>query len=409
MLWANGEPERDEAKIALAKDIVLKGFSAEDLIVKKTAISMMKYLPQQEVYDQLLALFQDFTLENTTLNFREIKYVALESLFFLDPQRTEKELIAHNDQTLQLFDLYALFSIIGFDKITLFDNLFYFAMASYEQGEKHELFRTILYVQFFLYTREEKYEDFVRFGVPTSLIPTDYFFLHDYYKKHGLPLKKLIFFLQYKGGILTFPDPISLPQCGLYRSFTLDELLFQALLFRLDYTNTVYKKQFEITLGVDKKIISRDLSHYTFSPYFLVCDALAHFFAGVPQEKHFSIITSHFYQFENKLQDKIAYYIVHSPPNKWQTKAIDFLLNSEDAFIRKIALSSFEFKENQTIPEQLINLLDKEEDRGVRSAIFDLIGATKNKTYSAMLESYFTDIDPRMAILAAGYYLYMWE
>ena len=153
-----GESKIKKTTISESKKKIRDAFKSGNLIVKDAAIRMLKYVPEKDVYTMVLAVFQNFSIENTYPGFPLLWDSALATLYHLDPGQTLALLKKNQEMVLVSFDLFKLFSVIGFDKVSLFDNIVDFHASNWIFSEHSGLFDCILIAELYIQTSLSTYK-----------------------------------------------------------------------------------------------------------------------------------------------------------------------------------------------------------------------------------------------------------
>ncbi|MBN2441575.1 MAG: hypothetical protein JXJ04_09510 [Spirochaetales bacterium] len=407
--FPHGNPEADKRRLSRetrellaqqtekATELLFSGLQSKDPDIKKEAVGMMRFLSPDQAYDALLSLFDSFALSVRKPEMDTIYDEALSSLYALDPEKTMEILLSQNDKVLLFFHLYDLFSIIGFDKVTKFDNIFYFTIENTLPSPRRALFYPLLWAEYYLRTKETKYRDLLTFyDYSDTLTPEQLLFLYSCLKDKKLPVKKLLVTMRQRGGISELHTLTS-------RSFSLDELLFQALLYRLGVTNEVYahsveirddsfslyddaRKKYNVPSPVSKS--DRTLTNYPFSGSMLMNDAAAFFYAGVPEPAHLETITTHLGYFDDKIKQKYASILLDSPDNSLKEDLLLRFLTSKDLSLRKRAASYLSSINGLKLPEDFMNIYKNEEDPFVLGELIKIITASgKDKDLTLLVDA----------------------
>ena len=402
----------DAEMIKQAQKIISTGLTSTDLTVKDKAAGMMRYLPAPDAYPVLSRLLTEYFAQQTTGDMPAFIWSLLASLRVLNPDATLQLLLANQDIVLERFSLFRFFSIIGFEKIPLFDNLFYYqAMQEGTPGEQPAL--PVILAELFLATKEKKYGDVLRFYDYRSFTSGELLFVYDYFRTRGLPVDKITLTLQYLAGNLG-RNTKGVRKSG--KSPGLEDILYQALLFRLGLAPIVYNKLVIYTgteiaeealkkYGIRQEVLNQNqnLGHFTFSPYFLTLDACAAFYAGVPDEPHYRTLVDNFSGFAGSpLQTAFVRVILDSPDNSAKEKAISFLAAYPDNTIRALIFTSIKNKMPEITPAWLLSALERESDIQNRAILLEIIGNTKQDRYLPLLQSALTSPEPLIAVSAAG-------
>jgi hypothetical protein len=404
---------QDEALIAKAvvdsEKSIETAFTGHDVGRQIAAVRMMRFLGPAKAFDRIYALIRDFPPSDFKSVKPDLRYEALATLFYLDPERTLRLLLEYNDAVLASFDPALLFSIIGYDKITRFNNLFYYCISG-NPGQSR--IAPYLLAEWFLKTRDEKYGRFLRFiGLDPTASSEEVLAFYNYSKERNLPLKKIIFYMKDRAGILA-AHPMR------ERTFSLDELLFQALLYRLGVTKEVYRKtiQYENHFGLTDERASRkygvglveitesrDLSQFSMFPDFLMNDAVAYFYAGVPEQRHLDAFMANYDRMSELMRVRYAAVIAASPDNNLKDSLADWIISRREGEPRRIMLASRLRKISALTNEIIQALLSMAPDVLSRSMIYEKIADSGNRKLALILiDSLEKETDPFVRITIAG-------
>ncbi|MCX7024814.1 MAG: hypothetical protein NT080_09365 [Spirochaetes bacterium] len=390
-----------------ARDIVLAGLDSGNHLVKEAAIRMLRHLPPKLAYEPVLALFQDPGSEITTPGFALFRDAALETLFSLDPARTLDWLRANEESIWNWIGPQGLFAMIGYDKITQFSNLFLLGL----DGGRKGAFGACLLSRKYLETKDRRYLDLLVFYPWDRDVRVDeYSRLYLDFKAKKLPLDRIVYAMQDRAGILKGREPDS-------RSFTLDELLFQALLYRLKLSRTVVATG--VTPGNGRLSLDADAARKygipvpaeaernpvpsAVFPSTVVNNALAFFLAGVPEKKHLKDFQDLLSTFPAGVQYRYAGIVADSPDSIQRTACLEFLLDREDPNLGRIALRGFLAGPEARMPDRVITLLSGNGDILVRAAALELVGRQGKGKHSLLLRDFMReDNNPLLRVVAAG-------
>lgn len=418
------------------KAFVYEGLESTNPDVKLTAVKVIKYLsdPDGKNYLKILELFEGFDFKQTVPAFEYIKYEAIRTLYYMNERATMKILIENNDYILSVFDLYKLFLILGFDRITEFDNVFYYAEANYEASKNIEVFKSICYAEHYLKTNDKKFLYFVKFKNLKYLTPEQYLKLYMYYKKNKLPTRQIEYFIKDNGGIMSVYGS---DHTMINKTYSLDQMLYQALLKRLKLTDEVYntvQRWPYYAIKVDGKVIgihddelySVDLEHFDdfeyikvytelqldtstlgYSDFFPLADAMAKLYAGKADSTHTNLIEKRYDSQTEPMQYKIIKTILHAPVNKEQEKLVRWLLHKglSEAFFVAAYYSGYSEHNPRKLINDLAAVLDLYKNEALTLSVLEIIGNTRNKKYLKEIEKYFDDSSPIIAMTARGQYI----
>jgi hypothetical protein len=282
----------------------------------------------------------------------------------------------------------------------------------------NSVFRPLLLAQFYLKTKDPKYGALLRFhDYEADLAPEDFRFLYGYFLERKLPIRKLVYTIQDRGGVL----PLHLV---VGRSYTLDELLFQALLYRLGLSAVVYNNTQEsesrgnvvdeearrrFNIPAEQDAVFPDTSRLPFFPSFIMNDAVAHFYAGVPEENHLAAFKESLGRFPQPIRYRYVRIICASPQNDRRQELLQWLLDSEDPAMKRMAAAAFQGIKTSAALDSFIAMLEKEKDPVFRSSLIEIIGEGGDQKRVATLCRYLDPAtDPLMRITAAGQVLRTW-
>ncbi len=403
-----------------ARAILFDGLDSLDSEVRRTAFAMIRYAGgpgttdapgTPDVYEAVQARFRDFRSHLRSPGQFLWQSNAVETLYFLDPEGTVEFLIEHNDQVLGSMDLYVLFSIIGFDKIPLFDNVFWY-LDQQVPSDTPSLMFPIAMAEVYLEHRENPYDAVLThsfFGARQE--PSLYARLLEYRIERGLPIEPLYHPLAHAAGI----DP-SRPV--VQRTFTLDELLYQALLYRYEFTDEVYRRDFvwptsnvvysneaaaKYGIETSTEALRRDFAEHTAFPAHRAADALAHVYAGVPRPGDVDRIVA----FTKAAEDAVLLEYVHvtadAPPSDVRTALLGEFARHDNASARRESLTALrDSSALQTAFEltELYHLLDSETDPHNQAIVLELLDEIYHDPET--LESYLYSRNGIVSTTAAG-------
>lgn len=392
--------------IGKAEEVIRNGFENNNLFVKNAALSMMRYLDKNDTYSKVIGLFGKFSHGNKYPGFNYLKLTALETLYTLDAEKTLSYLLKYNDYFLTLVDLKRLTDIVGLENLSRFDNIFYYSDPGYvyETPNSHWIFLNKLYAHYYLKTDEEKYKNILTYRMPGNLGPHAMAEIYDFYKNNNLPLNRIIYTTRSLGNVLA-PKGLE-ANYGINASYSLKELLYQALLHRWGVTDRPYKREFLVETDTnEKKLIVMDHTELPTFKYLNTTGALARFYAGTPEKDDNTTIISNFETFQPEIQYEIADTLLHSPKNKMRDDIIYTFLVKQNLYIQRMVVDTWKNSSDTDVPDSLLEVLRGGKDMLVKTAILQGIAARGNKKYLELLEEFIDNPDPLIAVTAAGGYL----
>jgi hypothetical protein len=406
------------AELARARAVVEAGFGSSNIVVKRQAIRAMRYAGDAETFGTLQSLFGSLEPSGgQEPGFRMYCYDALESMYALAPVQTVAWLRAHNDRVLETFDLYQLFAVIGFEKIPTFDNVFYARIASGERGPDTERIITVMLAEFYLATGEERYLELLRWEPGTGDgSPEDLRFLHEHLHERGLPTAMLRYAMEDAGGVLEGRQVVD-------RTYTLDELLFQALLFRLGYTDAVVRHhvtapqlRFTPTEEAVSKhgipqpatVVVQDPEYYAPLRSARMNGAVARIYAGAATLNDARTVLEGLGSFPPRMRYRYVTVALSGPASPAGTTLRRELLTDPDVNIRRLAAESVAGEGNETglTVQELERHARSEADAVVLSDLLDALGSRAGTTEAAaaqaVLLTFLGHDDPFVRVTAAG-------
>jgi len=280
--------------VASARRTLFEALDNPDPAVRREAIVMLRHEGSPEAYGRIAALFRDFALPVAEPGLPLYWNQAIATLYAIDAERTVRWLQEHNDEVLERFDLYELFSVIGFERVADFDNLFLYTLGGYGASTlRQAMMKKIHVAQIYRRTGEEKYRKILAFSAwnDPAGTPEELARLHEYLRGYGLPVEPLRLVMEERGGIGAGREVTG-------RTFTLEELLYQALLRRFGYTREVYRTRFDLSasevvyapgalerhgLEDGREEFQRVLGDLSAFPSLGLDESVAYLFAGVPR------------------------------------------------------------------------------------------------------------------------------
>ena len=394
-----------------AERIVYEGFNSDNTDIKNTAVRMMAYLQDEKVFDLLLGLLES-QIENNSSEITDnigMYEDALASIYKTHPQKALSWLHNHNDNVLMSFNLFTFFSIIGFDKIPTFDNIFYIYITHDYEEYGIQLLYPIIYSEHYLQTLDKKYERVIRFGSGGET-PEEMLFIYNYKKERNLPLQKMIFTMQHRGKVLHGEKLTG-------RSLSLEELLYQALLYRLGHSDAVYEKtrgSIEPSFAFGPEAIAKydvpsqkvttmyNIPDYALFPSLAMNIATAHLYAGVPERNHVETFLQYLHSFPDQMKYRYVQIALDSPPTTAKQLILRSFLLSEDMLIRKLVLNSA-LDGVSTVPEDvLLAILGSVQDPSVISSVLEILGMSQSTDHISVYKKYLAAENPIAQIAAAG-------
>ncbi len=159
----------------------------------------------------------------------------------------------------------------------------------------------------------------------------------------------------------------------MYQYLERHRLPVNRLIYRLGLSKQVYKTRFEVPEWREETFI-RDFSAYDFSAFFVMCDALAHFYAGVPDEEHARRFVAHLGDLDQNFRKRSAQVIADSPRSKLRDRIIEELIRSDDAAIRRTAFAMYLKQASLRLPAGLHRRLAADPGHAVRAMFVEWIG-----------------------------------
>lgn len=376
--------------IADATAIVIDGFTADNLHVRAEAVRLLGYSSgdPRDRFARLQSLFGEFIPGEAAVGLPLFRYHALASLYALDPERTVAWLHRHNDAALDSLDRYELFRIIGFERIPTFDNVFYADLAGSERGPNGERFRTIALAEFALIDDAPEYAELVEWAPGAGDgSPADLLWLHEYLRERGLPTTTVRYLMEDGGGVLEGREV-------LHRTYTFEELLFQALLYRLGYTNAVYRRTVTTQpyglrpsrravekhgLSAGTETLIQDPQEYAVFPSLRMNAAVARIYAGAPTEQDATTVWEMLDAFPKPMLYRYVATVLRAPSTPAETELRHRLLGHDDVEIRRLIaddLAGYRFDNHQFSGTELIAAIDDEPDPLVQARLLESLAST---------------------------------
>ena len=425
-----------EAPVAEARETLFSGLSSLDPEVRRAAVRMIQYAAEEAapgapdtgvpdtdqapgVYEAVQDLFRDFRSTIRAPGQLLWQYDAVDTLYALDPDRTLAFLVEHNDQVLGSFDLYTLFSIIGFDKVPRFDNLFWYIDQQGPSATATAMF-SVAMAEMHLSGGGSPYNRVLTQTYYGGRDHALYLDLLDYRIERGLPIEPFYHALARAGGV----DPSRPVE---QQSFTLDELLYQALLYRYGFTDDVYRKTFAFPesfvtytdeaaakYGLETPVgeVRRDFAEYAAFPSLRAADSLAHVYAGAPRPSDVERILSFTDSAEPAVLLEYVHFVGDAPASAERTRLLRAFAESPNAWARRESLSAFRDgnktsrgpgsleREPAFELTELYGLLDTEPDPRNKAIVLELLDARYHDR--EILESYLYSRHGVVSMTAAG-------
>jgi hypothetical protein len=411
-IWPTGtaeEPANHHDTIENARAILFSELTSRDPEVRREAIRMIRFEGSNRAFKAVLSLIQENEGYFFTSGSPLWQDDAVDTMFHLDPDATLEWLVSNNDDVLERFDLFRLFSAVGFDAIPLFDNVFWY--IDFQSGPWSQLLYPLAFQEMYAATGNEIYESIVAFpAVISTENPEVYARQMAYRTQRGLTVDPIYHTLAQLGGI----DPVA-PIVS--RSYTLSELLFQALMFRFGFTEEVYRIEHEIPLSpvvyspqaeakhgvsTDSLTFTRDLSDLAAFPIFVLNDAIAHLYAGVPKSGSAEIIFDGMAHLSTEEQARYASIVLDSPPTAVRLKLLKTLAQSSSAPIRRFVLERLVEEPPLMGLPVLQEFLYSETDGHCIAACVKLIGAYETESTLFLLTPLLTHDLAIVRCAAAG-------
>lgn len=390
-----------------AREIVLTGLLSLDPAVRRASIRMIRHAGGAEAFEAVQSLVGDFDAAFASGGILAWEVDAVETLHDLDPERTLAWLIEHERSVLNRLGPFDLFSIIGFDRVLDFDNLLYESLGSPSQDPVLDF--DVVYMSEAYLAGDDTFEtvvgnpDLSRFRGVDALA-----WLHEYRQARGLPLEPVYYALEYEGGVDPL-DPV------VARSFTLEELLAQALLYRFGATTVVYRTEFVVPAGpvgysqeaqrfhgVSNRIDSftRDPGELRALPSLVLHDALAHIYAGadpgIPADQVLSLVRG----FPDELQFRHAGILASSPPSRIRNEILAGLAADANVDMRRYVFEQLHGIDPVLDARTLRRLIDAEDDPAALALLLELFGRDGNDP--DLFIDYLDSGNPLVAVTAAG-------
>jgi hypothetical protein len=141
-------------------------------------------------------------------------------------------------------------------------------------------------------------------------------------------------------------------------------------------------------------------------PYYLLCDAAAYCFAGVPEERHYEAFVNNFDSVNKALKIRFAATAASSPSNGIQSKILEFLSENEDPDVRTIIFQSY--RNNRLFPDHLDKVLTSSEETAYnRYILIRAAGDAEDRRNGKLLTSLLEDENRLISVTAAGEILHL--
>ena len=131
-------------------------------------------------------------------------------------------------------------------------------------------------------------------------------------------------------------------------------------------------------------------------------DAIAHFYAGVPEDHHVQTIVSELDGFPRNMQYTYVSAILSSPPTASRDQLRTRFLSSDDLFIRRLVVQSMVERGESLFSEILYDTLHADPDPLVRAGILQILSTERPLGTADIIANHLQDPDPMVRITAAG-------
>lgn len=378
-------PGPDTETLASARRTLFEALDSRDPQVRRAAIVMLRYEGNGEAYGKIAALFRDFASPVLEPGLPLYQMEALATLNAIDPDRTVRWLQEHNDEVLERFDLYELFSAIGFSRMTDFDNLFLYTRAGYGTlSPRRTELQAIHVAEAYRKTGEEKYRRILAFSAADDFEggPEELRRLYEYLRSRGLPVEPLRYLMEERGGL-------GVGKAVVMRSFTLEELLYQALLYRFGCTGEVYRTRFNLSdtsvlyasgalerhgFQAPRETFGRVLGELGVFPTLALNEAAACLYAGSPRPGDAETIGDGMAPLPPAEQLRYLQVIVASPESGQRRALLRRYAASTEAHMRKAALAALVSCPGYRTREEVLLQLEEERDPEAIGFLLEALG-----------------------------------